>query len=331
MCAGVNDPETEIVRRLKRSPRYVTADELVEASGKSRRMLPGLIEGLRSRGYRIDEVPGEGFRLVTSPDLLTASEIGAELGGGLLGSRIHVHAAVGSTNDEAFDLARDGAAEGTLVIADAQTGGRGRLGRKWDSPGGMGLWFSLVLRPDVDARKSCLISLVGALGVASALRDVYGVGAEVKWPNDVVVGSRKICGILAESELRGGRTSFIVMGVGVNVLQGPEDFGPALAKTATSLRLETGREVRRARVLADLLLALEEKYRQYRTRGFGEARKQLLALSPLIGKSIGVRTGRKEVEGTALDIDEDGALILRTDSGHLLTIVAGDVVRSGGA
>lgn len=327
--AVVNDPEAEILRRLKSSRRYVTADELAEASGKSRRTLSGLMEGLRSRGYRIDEVPGEGFRLVTSPDLLTVAEIRAELGSSLLGSRIHAHPSVSSTNDEAFDLAKAGAAEGTLVIADAQTGGRGRLGRKWDSPGGMGLWFSLVLRPDVEVRKSCLISLVGALGVASALRDVYGIGAAVKWPNDVVVGPRKICGILAESELRGGRTSFIVMGVGVNVLQGREEFGPDLGKTATSVRLETGREVRRARVLADLLLALEDKYLQYRAEGFGEARKQLLALSPLIGKSARVRTGRKEVEGTALDIDENGALILRTDSGHLLTIVAGDVVRTG--
>ena len=327
--AGVGDPEAGIVRRLKASRRYVTADELAEASGKPRRALPGLLAGLRSQGYRIDEVPGEGFRLVTSPDALTAAEIRAELGSGLLGSRIHARRSVASTNDEAFDLARAGAPEGTLVVADAQTGGRGRLGRKWDSPAGMGLWFSLVLRPDVEARQSCLISLVGALGVASALRKVYGVGAAVKWPNDVVVKSRKICGILAETELKAGRTRFIVMGVGVNVLQGPEDFGPDLAKSATSLKIETGRAVKRARVLADLLGALEEKYLQYLAEGFGEARKQLLALSPVVGKYARVRTGHKEVEGTALDIDENGALILRTDSGHLLTIVAGDVVRTG--
>lgn len=327
--AGVGDAESEIVRRLKSSRRYVTAEELAEASGRPRRALPGLMAGLRSRGYRIDEVPGEGFRLVTSPDALTAAEITSELAGGLLGRRVHAFASLASTNDEAFDLARDGAPEGTLVVADAQTGGRGRLGRRWDSPAGMGLWFSLVLRPDLEPRKSCLVSLVGALGVALALRDVYGIEAAVKWPNDVVVGPRKICGILAESGLRALRTAFIVMGVGLNVLQGREDFGPDVGKTATSLRLETGKAARRARVLADLLGALEERYLEFRAGGFGEARKQLLALSPLIGKSTRIRTGRREVEGTALDIDENGAALLRTDSGHLLAVVAGDVVRAG--
>lgn len=325
----MNDPETEIVLRLKSSPRYVTADELAEASGESRGRVLVLVEGLRSRGYRIDEVPGEGFRLVTSPDVLTAAEIRSVLKGRLLGSSIHVYASVDSTNDVAWDLARDGAAEGTLVVADVQTGGRGRLGRKWDSPGGVGLWFSLVLRPDIEARRSCLIPLIGALGVAYALRGAYGIQAAVKWPNDVVVGPRKICGILAESELRAGRTGFIVMGVGVNVLQGRDDFGPDLGCTATSVRLETGREVRRAEALAEVLLAVEERYLRFRAEGFGQLRKQLLVLSPLIGKCTKVRTGRREVEGTALDIDENGALILRTDSGHLLTIVAGDVALTG--
>lgn len=326
---GPDDSATRVVLKLKASAGYVTTDELAEACGGPRRGVPEVIERLRAAGYRIDSVPGEGFRLVTSPDVLTEAEIRPALRSRLLGSAVHVRQSVGSTNDEAFALARAGAPEGTLVIAETQTGGRGRLGRKWESPGGLGLWFSLVLRPETEARRTCLVPLIGAAGIACCLKGAFGIRAAVKWPNDVVVGRRKICGILAETELRAGRPGFVVMGVGLNVLQVRGDFGPEVRETATSIRLETGREVRRAEVLAELLVVLEEKYLRFCREGFAPLRRELLALSPLVGRHAAVRTGRRQVEGTVLDIDEDGALILRTDSGHRLAIVAGDVSLAG--
>jgi BirA family biotin operon repressor/biotin-[acetyl-CoA-carboxylase] ligase len=323
----MSDLEADIVNRLRESSRYLTGQELAAACGAGPIEIAGLIADLRLRGYRIDDVPGEGYRLVASPDLVTGAEIRAALAGRLLGRQVSAHAGVGSTNDVALALARQGAPEGTLVVAEAQTAGRGRLGRSWESRPGLGLWFSVVLRPDIEARRSCVISLIAALGVALTLRDRYGIPAAVKWPNDVMVRRSKICGILAEGEFKEGKVGAVVLGVGLNVGHGRDDFTQGLGTGATSIKLETGRGPRRVEVLADVLAAIEGQYLRLGREGFGNQRRELIGLSSLIGHVVRVATGEWEVEGTAIDIGDDGALVLRTDSGHLRSIVAGDVTQ----
>lgn len=323
----MHDLETDIILRLRSSAGYLTGEELGTASGAGRAGVGQLVERLRRRGYRIDEVPGEGYRLVSSPDVLDACELTAELRAACLTNPVRAFASVDSTNDVALSLARDAAPEGTIVVAERQTGGKGRRGRKWHSPEGLGLWFSFVLRPDIEARWSACLSLVAAASVSSALRIGCGINASVKWPNDVVAGSRKICGILTEGEFAGDAVDFVVIGVGLNVLHQLGDFPEDLRDTATSVLIESGRRFRRARLLADIMVAFRARYTILLGEGFGPIREELLGLSPLVGRFTRVATGRGEIEGTAVDIDETGALILRTESGQLRSIIAGDVVR----
>jgi BirA family biotin operon repressor/biotin-[acetyl-CoA-carboxylase] ligase len=321
------DLEVGIILRLKSSARYLTPDELGRDLGVGPREIAAAMDDLISRGYRIDEVPGEGYRLLGTPAMLDGSDIETALRNTTLGSEVYTFGRVTSTNDVAVALAKGGAAEGTLVVAEEQTRGRGRQGRGWHSPPGTGLWFSVVLRPKFDAADCSTISLAFALGVASVLRARYGVRAEIKWPNDVMVGGRKICGILTEAEFKGSDVGSVVVGVGLNVLTDRTDFPPELRDTATSLKIETGDGIGRTRVLADVLEAVESRYSALYSGGFEAIRHDLLKHSLLMGRLVKVVTAAGEVDGTAQDIDRAGALIVRKDNGSLLRVIAGDVVR----
>ena len=274
-----------------------------------------------------DGEPGEGHEPAGGADLLDEAGIRTALAGSRLAREVHIFERVVSTNDQALALARNGAGEGNLVVADRQTGGRGRQGRPWHSAPGLGLWLSLVLRPALEARRSTLVSLAGALGIATTLRQGWGIRAGVKWPNDVVVDGRKICGLLSEGEFSGDSIRFLVLGIGLNALHGREDFPAELAGRATSVALESGRQVRRLELLADVVRAVEAKYFYLEARGFDGIRRELLLVSPLMGKVARVVTAAGELEGTVVDLDENGALVLRLGGGHLKSIVAGEVVR----
>jgi BirA family biotin operon repressor/biotin-[acetyl-CoA-carboxylase] ligase len=321
------DLEVGIILRLKSSAGYVTQDELGRALGVTRREVRAAMAGLIGRGYRVDEVPGEGYRLLKTPGMLDECDIRTALRSSTLGREIYTFGNLTSTNDVAAALARAGAIEGTLVVAEEQTRGRGRQGRRWHSPPGTGLWFSIVLRPAFEPAGCSTIPLAVALGLVNALRLCYAVKAEIKWPNDVMVDGRKICGILTESEFKGNRVGFVVVGVGLNVLTSSTGFPPELRDTATSLSLESPGGIGRARVLADVLEGIEREYTVLCTNGFEGIRRELLGHSLLIGRLIKVVTGRGEVVGIAHDIDQVGALIVRKDNGSFERIMAGDVVR----
>jgi BirA family biotin operon repressor/biotin-[acetyl-CoA-carboxylase] ligase len=318
------DLEVEVILKLKSSERYLTRCELAGACGVAEAEVEAVLGELAGRGYRIDHVPGQGYRFVDGPGVLDGSNIRAALRTSLLGKDIVAFGRVGSTNDVARALAAGGAAEGTVVVAEEQSKGRGRLGRAWHSPRGCGLWLSLVLRPPLEPEESTTVSLSGALGVVSALGRHYGIQARLKWPNDVLVGQRKICGILTEGEFAGASVSFVIMGMGINVLNREADFPPELRSIATSIRLETGRSVPRGEVLADVLEGIEVEYLRLCSEGFRGIREGILAHSLLLGKLVRVATGRGMVEGVAQDIDDAGALIVRKENGVLERVIAGD-------
>lgn len=320
------DLEVDIILRLKSSQRYFTRGELADACGVTAEDITKAIRDLTDRGYRIDHIAGEGYRLLGTPGAIDGADIRSALQTGFLGKEVFTFGRVTSTNDVAVALARGGADEGTLVVAEEQSRGRGRLGRTWFSPAGLGLWFSLVLRPSLMAEDSPIISLVVALGIAEGLEQRYGVKAGLKWPNDLLVGGRKICGILAEAEFVKRRVRFVVVGIGLNVLAGRNDFPAELASTATSLRLETDEEIARTDVLACVTGGIEDKYKTLCDRGFAAVKDELLGRSLLIGKVTRVMTAKGAVEGLAADIDHAGALVLRKDSGSCERIIAGDVV-----
>lgn len=241
-----------------------------------------------------------------------------------LGRRLEFRDTVGSTNDLARTLGRQGAPDGLAVLADAQSAGRGRQGRPWQSPPGTGVWLSVLLRPPLPPAALAPLTLVVAVAVATALREL-DVPAGIKWPNDIYVGDRKCCGILTELDLAGDRVDFAVVGMGLNVNQ--DAFPPELAATATSLRLALGRPVDRAPLVAALLAHLEGLYDQFLAGGLPAILDRWRALSITLGRTVTVRpTGGDPLTGVAEDVGADGALLLRLPDGRRERLLAGEVL-----
>lgn len=304
---------------------FISGAVLSDKLGLSRAAVWKHVGRLRQLGYRIDAQPARGYRLVEVPDRLTALELSPLLATRDLGRVVHHFETTGSTNEVAFALAQEGAFHGETVIAERQTAGRGRRGRAWASPPGKNLYCSVILRPEVPPARAPELTLVAAVALAQTLREA-GASAEIKWPNDVQVGGRKVAGILTELSADVERLHFAVLGVGVNLNAGAGDFPPEVAAMATSLRLARGEAVPRALFTAALLTRLEHWLDAWLEHGFGPVRAEWKALSSTLGQTVTVRSEQREFEGLAEDLDESGALLVRTDDG-LERVLAGDVER----
>lgn len=253
------------------------------------------VDELRSMGYQIDSAPRKGYLLVEPADRLLEEEISVDLNARVIGHTIHSYQSVGSTNDVARDLARDGAPEGIVVLAEEQTRGRGRLGREWESPSG-GVYMSIILRPRLKPDEAPRLTLTAAVAVARALGDL-GVDAMIKWPNDVHVGGRKIAGVLTEMSAEVDRVNHVILGIGVNVNDCPEG--------ATCVNEELG-GVRRVRVAASILGELDRAY----GGDWQECLEEWRRLSNTLGRRVRVATFNEVIEGVAVDVDRNGALVL---------------------
>jgi BirA family biotin operon repressor/biotin-[acetyl-CoA-carboxylase] ligase len=241
--------------------------------------------------------------------------IAAALAPGAFGRPLRFYDSVDSTNARAADLARAGAPEGTAVIADEQTAGRGRGERRWISPRGCGIYLSVVVRPGIAAGPAMFLTSLAALAVAEVAADAARRPARIKWPNDVVLGGRKIAGILAE-RAGGGRNAWVVLGIGLNVNHRRTDFPAAFREKATSLRIETGREHPRVNLAVRLLERLEDDYRRFLAQGAGPFLDRLRDGSVVLGHRVEIEDGRRRVQGIALDFDVSGGLVLGRGSGR---------------
>lgn len=251
----------------------------------------------------------------TIEDALTTREVGRVL---------HVHGSLPSTNDEALALAREGAAHGTVVVAEEQTAGRGRRGREWSSPAGVNLYLSVVLRPPLPPHRAPELVSVVAIAGAETLR-AFGAEAGIKWPNDLQIGGKKVAGILTELSATSQRVVFVVAGIGFNLNASPSDFPPELRSLATSLSIETGEVTSRSRFAATFLNHLETWLDRHEKKGFRPIRERYLALSTILGERVRLVDGETTLEGIVEDIDETGALILEDDDGGYTRILTGDV------
>jgi BirA family biotin operon repressor/biotin-[acetyl-CoA-carboxylase] ligase len=258
---------------------------------------------------------------------LTAESIRRFLSTAVLGrAEIEIHPEIGSTNARARDLAQTGAPEGTLVLAESQTSGRGRLGRSWHSPAGRNLYFTLILKPPCAPAEAALIPLTAGLAGAEAIGRLTGTQPEVKWPNDLMLGGRKIAGILSEMECRGVVVRFVVLGVGLNVNMTAADLPPELAAQAGSLRLALGRPFDRAQVLAAFLNRLETRYRTLLLGGRAELLADYRQVCQTLGSRVQYALENELVTGTAEEIDGEGNLLVRREAdGRMIRITAGDV------
>jgi BirA family biotin operon repressor/biotin-[acetyl-CoA-carboxylase] ligase len=259
------------------------------------------------------------------PDDLAPEAIGKALTTAVVGRAIEVQARVESTNDLALHAAAQGAPEGLCILADQQTGGRGRRGRPWLSLPGLGLYASILLRPGVPAPQVALLTFAAGLAAVEAVRATCGLDPALKWPNDLVLGGRKLAGILTEAQTLGSQVCCAVVGVGINVHHRAEDLPGALRGQATSVWLETGRRVERSALAAALFTAMDDWYAVLRAGGGARIVAAARERSAVLGRPIRVSSGDASWDGVALDLDEEGALLVRDDGGRTRRLMSEEV------
>jgi len=309
--------------------RSISGAALADRLGVSRTTVWNHVEALRNEGYVIDGATHRGYRLVSAPDRMLPDEIERVLRTRWLGRTLWCYRETNSTNDIALARAAEGAPEGAVILAEAQRRGRGRFHRRWLSPPGADILASIILRPTLHPRLVSQLVILAAVAAADALRSLHGLDAHIKWPNDVTVGDRKIAGILAELSAEAEQTNYVVIGIGLNVNVSRAQLPKAIRATATSVRIELGRAASRIELLAELLARLEPWYARWRRDGFAPVKARWTELSSSLGRRVEMRSGKAAVTGLVADLDDDGAITLRLDSGIIRTIASGDMTIVG--
>ena len=318
--------DAKILSALRANPDGVSGAELAEQLGVTRAAIWGHIEELRQLGYDIEAGPHFGYRLVSAPDALHADDLLARLGKTkVIGRDIRVFEQTTSTNDVIEKLARDGVKEGAVVFAESQTKGRGRLGRKWISPARKGLWFSVLLRPDLRPQETTQLTVASATALRRAIQSETGLDPEIKWPNDILIRGRKVAGILTEMSAELDRVKHVILGIGVDVNLGANEFPAELRKMATSLKIESGKAISRPELATAILRELDRDYARICGNFFADVADEWEAHCTTIGRKVTIQIGGRRMSGRAESLDDDGALLLRTEHGHLERITGGDV------
>jgi len=325
----VNHDE-QLLELLRRHPgEHVSGAQVADRLGVSRTTIWNHVEALRLEGYVIEATTHRGYRLVSSPDRMIPDEIRRGLGTKWLGHTLWCYRETDSTNDVALARAAEGAPEGAVVLAEAQRRGRGRFHRQWLSPPGSNILASVILRPKRHPSFVSQLVIAAAVAVAETLHSLHGLAAHIKWPNDVHVGGKKITGVLAELSAEAERLNHVVIGIGLNVNMAASHVPKAVRSTATSVRIELGHIVSRLDVLRELFLHLERLYEQWRRDGFAPVKARWAELSSSLGRRVQVVSGTSTVTGLVADLDDDGALILRLDTGLIRKVASGDMTVVG--
>lgn len=317
----------KILAALTATTSYVSGEELSQQCGISRTAVWKQIQKLQEAGYQIEGQRRLGYRLLNGADVLNREEICRALPDGFFGSteQIFCYEEIDSTNLESRRLILQGHGQGTVIVAEQQTAGRGRLGRHWESPSGTGIWFSVILEPGVSLQQTSSYSFVMAVAVAEGIRQATGLEAQVKWPNDVLLQGKKVCGILLELVAEMSQVHQLIAGIGINANQQLADFPEEVQQKAISLAVAVGHPVQRTSILCAVLQKIEENCLLLERQGFDAIREKWLSLSCVIGKEVQiVRQGDAILTGTAIGLGHDGSLQVQTAQG-VEQVVAGDV------
>ena len=307
---------------------FLSGEQLAKKCGISRTMVWKHIKSLEQDGFNIEAVPSQGYRIMTEPDILRKGDLLQGLKTRTIGREVHLLPSTDSTNTHAMEIASHGSPEGTVVVAETQTAGKGRLGRTWVSPRG-NLYISVILRPNIPLHKAPIITLMGAVSVAHALRTICNVQAVIKWPNDIIVSGKKISGLLTEMRAEQDRVKYIVLGIGINVNIGRSALPAEIRVSATTLAEETGQRINRTLLLRQLFMELERWYRIFLSDAGGILR-EWEALNMTIGNRVLVQGTGESFGGEAIGIDNEGRLIIKLDDGCFRPIAAGDVTLQPG-
>lgn len=316
--------KAKILAWLRERGDYVSGQELCEHFGVSRTAVWKAVGQLRKEGYRIQAVQNRGYLLESGAELYGRSELASRLDTRWAGRPVTFYDTLGSTNQQAKVDAEHGAAHGTLVVADMQTAGRGRRGRSWSSPPGTNVYFTLILKPQVEPDAVSMLTLVMALAVAEGIRETCGVESGIKWPNDIVVNGKKVCGMLTEMSVEREYIHYVVTGVGINIKK--QEFTPEIAAKATWLEQECGRAVPRAILVANVMRAYEKYYEEFLKAGdLTGLQEQYNALLVNCGRQVHVLDPKGDFQGISKGINQRGELLVEREDGVVTAVYAGEV------
>ncbi|NPC92823.1 biotin--[acetyl-CoA-carboxylase] ligase [Bacillus sp. WMMC1349] len=294
---------------------FLSGQKISEELGCSRTAVWKHIEELRKAGYELEAVRKLGYKMKKKPDKISENEIRFGLKTEKMGQVIYFKDNVSSTQKIAHELANNGCPEGTIIVADQQTEGRGRMARVWHSPAGNGIWMSLILRPTIPVQKTPQLTLLAAVAIVQAIEDQTGISPEIKWPNDILVNGKKTVGILTELQAEADQVHSVITGIGINVNQAACDFPDDLKETATSLRLVSGKKIDRAALIQTILLTFEKRYQDYTRHGFQPIKLLWESYALTLNRRLTARTLNGTFHGKSLGIDDEGVLLLETSEG----------------
>jgi len=308
------------ILELLKKDCFISGEQLAKNLSVSRTAVWKQIKNLKKLGYEIKSVKNKGYKLISRPDIPIPEEITLGLETKIIGKKFFYYESLDSTNTLAKQKIKKKVPEGTLIIADVQTSGRGRKNRNWHSPEG-GLWFSVVLYPHIPPQKAMLITMTCSISAAQAIKEITGLKPVIKWPNDLLINDKKVCGILTELDAEIDRINYTIVGIGINVNNSLDD---CLKKKATSLIKETGSKISSVKLLRSFLKYMDKNYCKLISDDYGYIRDLWFSYSNIIGKEILVRDEKDVTAGVVLDVDNDGCLILENNDG-VKRILSGDI------
>lgn len=318
--------KNELLKRLfEAEGQPVSGQEIANEFGLSRTAIWKYVKDFEKEGYEIGTIRKKGYYLIAIPDRVNEANISKYLTTKVYGKRIEYIETCDSTQHIAHDEARDGVPDGTVIIAEEQTAGKGRMSRQWASAARKGIWMSLIMRPELPPQQAPQITLVAAVAVTRAIHDVTGLTPHIKWPNDILLDGKKVTGILTELQSDPDRVKAIILGIGINVNQTTEDFPDELEDIATSLKIASGKTINRAQLIAKTLQYLEQYTEMYVTNGFKPIKLLWESYSNVTGRRIRAIMLNETIEGIAHGISEDGRLEVKLDDGTIRGIYSADV------
>ena len=321
----MSERKRTVIEILRGSPDFVSGEAISDVLGISRNAVHKHVKSLRYRGYRIVGVSHCGYKLEEEPCRLSMPVIANLASASTFGHRFRYYDEIESTNTEARNLAAEGAPEGTVVIAECQSVGKGRLGRRWTSPAGKGLLFSVILRPALPLTQAHLLTMVAATAACAGIESQTRIPVRIKWPNDLFIDNKKVGGILLEMSGERDEVEWIVAGIGLNVNTEYSELPVALRRTAVSLKMAGGVPVDRSELLANLLISLEKAYIDVSKNGFERSLREFRERDYLLNRSVSVQTREGPVVGEAAGIDEHGALLVELPHRQIRRFHSGDV------
>lgn len=325
--------KNDIIKKLTENINdYISGEKLSEELKVSRTAVWKWIKELKKEGYVIESSSKKGYRLSMTPDIINEYEIGNNLNTRIIGREIHCFSTIDSTNIYAKKIAQEGCPEGTLVVADQQTLGRGRLGREWSSMDKKGIWMTVVLRPCIGLEDVQIITLAASVAIVKALKEALQIEAGIKWPNDIILNGKKVCGILTEMSMEVDRVNFLVLGMGINVSHSKDDFEDQLKDKATSLKifteenaLQKGGLLKRSELIKIILFYLEQIYDNVNNGTLNYIIEEWKKFSVTLGKRVVISYKDKQYEGIAKDITKDGKLVVLCDDGEIREVLSGEI------